>query len=128
MILLVTAILFWLSGAALLKWFHFMILPNGAIDVVFGYQKFLNKLYNGSTYQQLIGKALGDCEMCMSFWFSFIWFFVFYGFCKILLGTWVTNYQSNAGVIIFLNLCAFVLFQPICGFVCFYALTKLFKK
>lgn len=128
MTLLITFLLFCLAGCCIIKWFSFMIQSGGMLDVLFGYQRMLNSLYNGNIYQQLFGKAIGDCQMCMCFWFSVIWYWFFYGFCKFHLNIWVTDFVFTHFAIAFLNITAFLLFQPICGMLCFFTLTKLFKK
>lgn len=128
MSLFIAMILFFIAGPCALKWFEFLIQPRGAFDILFGYQLMLGKLYNGSQAQQLLGKALGDCQRCMSFWFGGIWFFVFYGFCNLVLHSWVTAGTSNWISICFINAASFVVFQAICGMLCFLMLTKFMNK
>lgn len=88
--LLYTAI-FMVAGLCILSTFYAMQAEGGALDVVFGWQKMLNRLYNGNKAQQLLGKALGDCQQCTSFWFMFLWFFAYWGFCRLVLGWYITD-------------------------------------
>lgn len=73
-----------------LRLFFTMIEEGGALDVVFGWQKMLARLYSGNKAQQLIGKALGDCKVCTSFWFAIPWFFLYWSFSHILFGYYPT--------------------------------------
>jgi hypothetical protein len=90
-------ICFWFAGACVLKYFFFMIQPEGALDLVFGWQNMLKKLYNGNKASQLLGKALGDCQMCTSFWFMPAWYGCYYLFCHWVLHHWVTDTIDTAG-------------------------------
>lgn len=90
-----------------------MIQHDGAIDVIFGWQKILAKLYRGNKAQQLLGKALGDCERCMSFWFMPIWFFAFYLFAKYVMGVWFTDHLTSTVAIWGVNWLMFAAFQSV---------------
>lgn len=76
--LLIYTIIFILAHGSFMFFFFKMIEPGGALNVVFGWQKLLDYTY-GHKYKavELIGKALGNCEMCTCFWFSGISFFIY---------------------------------------------------
>lgn len=64
----------------MLRLFFIMIAEGGALDVVFGWQDMLGRLYGGNKFQKLLGKALGDCKQCTSFWMAVPWFFTYWSF------------------------------------------------
>lgn len=80
-----------------------MIQPDGALDIIFGWQKLLARLYKGNKAQQLMGKALGDCERCMSFWYMPMWFVFYYLFCEHVMGIWITDNVAGDVATFFLN-------------------------
>ena len=89
---LLFTIVMWLGGLAALRVFDMLISPGGAFDEVFGWQNMLKKLYSSDTkWKNLLGKALGDCEKCMSFWFMPLWFLSYAFLSKALLGFFVTD-------------------------------------
>lgn len=89
---IIISLLFLIAGNAMLKIFFEMIQSGGALDIVFGWQKMLERLY-GSTkkWKQLLGKALGDCERCTAFWFMPFWFICYYAFSNLVLHRWITT-------------------------------------
>lgn len=127
LIYLIVTILFWAAGACMLKWFMLMIEQGGALDVVFGWQKMLHRLYNGTPAQELLGKALGDCIKCTSFWFMPIWFACYYIVSKYAFHHWITDTVHNWICIGIINMIWYCLFHGIGGMIGFYAVTKLFK-
>lgn len=78
MLFLIYTLIMWFAGNCILKIFQQMTADGGALDVVFGWQKMLAKLYSGGKWAQLLGKALGDCPVCTAFWFMPFWFVVYY--------------------------------------------------
>lgn len=80
-----------------------MIQPEGALDQVLGWQKLLARLYRGNKAQQLLGKALGDCERCMSFWYMPMWFVFYYLFSKNVMQVWITDGLEGNAAIFFVN-------------------------
>lgn len=91
LIFLLYSIIFLIAGGCSLWVFNQMIQPDGALDVVFGWQKMLAKLYNGGKWEQLLGKALGDCPQCMAFWFMPVWYGVYVVFMNVAIGYWITD-------------------------------------
>lgn len=128
---LIVTVLFWLAGSCILKLFFFMIQQGGALDVVFGWQRMLNRLFNGNRRQQLLGKALGDCQMCTSFWFMPFWFICYYFFCKVVMHHWVTDSVSGSFYwpkVIGINILWYWLFHAIGAMVGLVGLTKVLIK
>lgn len=76
--LLIYTIVFILAHGGMMYFFFRMIEPGGALDIIFSWQKLLDYTY-GHKYRivELIGKILGNCEMCTCFWLSFFSFFVY---------------------------------------------------
>lgn len=119
---LLYTVVFWFAGGCILWLFNLMIQPDGALDVVFGWQKMLAKLYNGSKWQQLLGKALGDCPQCTAFWFMPFWYGVYVLFMNVVIGYWITT--SIGG-----NIVWYIVFHAIgavAGFV--FIIAKMRKK
>lgn len=84
---------------------------DGAFDVLFGWQKMLDHLYNGSPGRQLLGKALGDCAMCFAFWISPLCFVLHFGVTWGLIGWPISGGLSNlAYFIAWWNLAGFTNF------------------
>lgn len=76
--LLIYTIVFIVANASMVFFFLKMIQPNGALDVILGWQKFLDYAYDHKyTAVKFLGKALGGCEMCTCFWFSGLSFFIY---------------------------------------------------
>lgn len=98
--LLISAI-FCASASCALWWFFAMIRPDGALDIVFDWQAMLQRLYNGSKWQQLRGKALGDCHMCTCFWFMPLWFILYYAFSRLVVHCWITDSIESCNPILY---------------------------
>jgi len=88
----------------------------------------LAKLYRGTKGQQLLGKALGDCERCMSFWFMPMWFIFYYLFCEHVMGIWITDRVDTTVAAFFLNWLWFAVFQSIGATTGFFVLMLKNKK
>lgn len=93
--------------------FQRMIARDGLLDQLFGWQKMLDNLYGGKKWQQLLGKALGECEMCTAFWFQFPWYALYFGFCKVGIGFFVTDWADNWVAKIFLFLAWMIPFNSV---------------
>lgn len=61
-----------IAAGAITRTFWLFTREGGALDIVFRWQYLLDWLYKGGTARQLLGKALGDCNMCTSFWFGLL--------------------------------------------------------
>lgn len=101
---LLLTVFFAVAQMAALWLFHRMIAPGGMFDILFGWQKMLERLYGGKTWQQLLGKALGDCEMCTAFWFQVPWYVLYFLFCRLTIDYFPTDHTQYAvvKVVIFL--------------------------
>lgn len=76
---IVFTIIFLLSYGAFINTFFSMIAPNGMLDIVFKWQRMLDYLYGKEQVgYQLLGKALGNCERCTSFWLAPVWIVIYY--------------------------------------------------
>jgi len=88
LIFILYTLIFWFAGNCILRIFHFAIQPEQALDMIFGWQRMLNNLYESNNKAlNLLGKALGDCQMCMSFWFMILWYWAYF-FTIRSLGLW----------------------------------------
>jgi hypothetical protein len=116
---LLYTLVFWLAGACIVKIWHFAIQPTQALDLLFHWQNMLAKMYS-SKYKtiQLFGKALGDCEMCMSFWFNIIWYAVYVAFLW-HIWPWHT---------VWMNIIWFVVYHSIGTIIGLFTIIKLFGK
>lgn len=76
--LLLYTVMFVLAQGTFMFFFLKMIENGGALDVIFRWQKMLDYMY-GHKYKaiDLLGKALGICDMCCCFWLSGLSFFVY---------------------------------------------------
>lgn len=83
-------IIFILAQGGFMFFFFRMISHGGMLDVIFGWQKMLDKLYGSKLY--LLGKALGNCELCTCFWWALPSFFMFRWF------TINSGYYPNIGL------------------------------
>lgn len=91
--LLYTVICFFAYGC-MLRLFFIMIADGGALDTVFGWQDMLGRLYGGNKFQKLLGKALGDCKQCTSFWMAVPWFFTYWSFSYYIFDYYPTQEMS----------------------------------
>lgn len=96
---IIISLLFVAAGNIALKTLYKMIQPDGALDVMFGWQNKLDKWYGksqaGSKFHRWLHDAMGGCAMCTSFWFMPIWIIFYIGFCKIVLGWFITDYAQS---------------------------------
>ena len=131
---IIISVIFCLAATCMLKWFFTMIQPEGALDIAFGWQKMLQRLYNGSKWQQLRGKALGDCQMCTCFWFMPLWFAFYYIFSKLIVHYWITDALHVPNIFIYwlgvclVNLSWYACFHSIGAMVGLVTLNKIFNK
>lgn len=98
LIFILITILFLLAENALLRIFYAMIQEDGPIDVLWkfltgkSYQDMLKDLYGSQKkWKNNLGKALGDCEMCVAYWFVPMWFFCYYLICRLVVHYWITD-------------------------------------
>ena len=95
LILLIYTLVFVFAQGTFIFFFMKMIAPNGMLDVLFKWQRMLEWCF-GHKYKavQLLGKALGDCDMCTCFWAAVVSFFT-YRWLAISLGMQIiTGWQS----------------------------------
>lgn len=128
------SVIFCASATCILFWFFAMIQDGGALDIAFGWQKMLQRLYNGNKWQQLRGKALGECRMCTCFWFMPLWFFLYYIMCKLSGHYWITDtlHVSNQYLywigVCLLNFSWYCCFHSIGAMIGFVTLNKILEK
>lgn len=136
----ILTILFWIGGIAVFRVFMDMIKADAPIDIAWAYmtgrsyQKMLADMYASDNKAiNNLGKALGDCEMCASFWFMPIWSIFYYAFCKLISHYWITSYLTRPHDLIyyvevyFVNLVWIAIFVSV-GSVSSRLLSTLFKK
>lgn len=96
---IVITVITWVAGGALMKFLFSMMQPDGALDVVFGWAKMLDRFYakadKGSALHRWLHDSLGGCAMCTSFWFAPIWFACYWGFCESVLGYFIYDYAET---------------------------------
>lgn len=99
LIFIILTALFVFAGNATLNTLFKMIQPDGALDIMFGWQKKLDRWYGkaakGSKRYRWLHDALGGCAMCTSFWFMPLWFAVYYLFTKLTIGWFITDIVSH---------------------------------
>lgn len=80
------------AGLCWLRLFAIMIAPGQVFDMLFNWQDMLTRLYQSpKKWKNLLGKALGDCEVCTAYWFQPIWFAAYYVFCRLALHYFITD-------------------------------------
>lgn len=88
---LIFTLLFWAAHSAGLFYFINMIQEGGALDTLLNYQNLLRRLYaSPKLWKNYLGKVLGDCHLCTSFWSGLI----MYVACRVTIsgmGYWVIN-------------------------------------
>lgn len=67
----------------------FAIAPEQMFDKMFKWQKMLNYLYGGSTFQQLLGKFLGNCDACFLHFVTILNFFIYAVIMVFGLNNWI---------------------------------------
>lgn len=92
---LIVTVLFWLAGNILLKLVYKMIQHDGALDVMFGWQKKLDDWYGkaaaGSKKHRIMHDMLGGCQICTSSFISIVWFACYYLVSRYVVGYWLTD-------------------------------------
>lgn len=88
---IIFTLLFWGAQSAALFFFLQMTKEGQLLDILFGWDKMLNKLYNSEKkWKNLLEKALGGCNICTAFWMSPICFALYCLFAH-SLGIWVIS-------------------------------------
>lgn len=116
---------FWFAGSCLTKLFYFAIQPGQILDKAFGWQSKLNALYTSKkAWQNNLGKALGDCQMCTSFWFMFLWYWCYFLFMHVF-GLWKLGSIKNSNLMVLCNIVWYMLFQSIGALTSLFAIVKI---
>lgn len=121
---LLFTLMFLVAGICILRIFMDMIQPGAALDIVFNWQKMLSRLYGGNKRQQLLGKALGDCAQCTSFWFMPLWFLCYYITCQLVLNFWVSDVVDTFFGGVFISWVWYAVFHSLGAFFGFLNLRK----
>ncbi len=128
LIFILITIMFLIAGNGIVKIFFEMIRPGGALDVVFKWQKMLNKLYAKQTkVSLLLENALGGCERCFTFWFMPFWFICYFIVTRFAFHVWITDWCNSLLISILINIIWYGVFH-ILGAMCGFLLLKLTKK
>lgn len=107
-------IAFVVAGLCWLRLFAIMIAPGQILDMLFGWQAMLERLYSSpKRWKNLLCKALGDCEVCTAYWFQPIWFLAYYGFCRLALHYFITDEVSSWYGKVFVGLLWYLVFHGI---------------
>lgn len=104
-----------------------MMQNGGAFDVVFGWGRFRDRLYASvNPTHRLLENAIGGCEQCTSFWWTPVFFAMYYGLCKLRFG-WVSDGMGvYAGVAV--TLIVFIAYWVIGAGISHYYLTYKHKQ
>ena len=114
-------IIFLLAIPSAIKIWHFAIQGGQALDLLFGYQKWLDRLYSSpSIIKNILGKMMGNCVMCMSFWASLIGTSIYFIF-MINQNCWAVDGWINGAIWL-------LVFNFLCTILSVYFITKLFEK
>lgn len=114
---ILVTIIFWFAGNSILKILFQMIQPDGALDVMFNWQRKLDDWYGkaseGSKKHRWLHDALGGCQVCTSFWFMPVWFTIYFLFCELVLHWFITDYVNSLGAKVFVGYVWFAVFWSI---------------
>jgi hypothetical protein len=111
---LILTVIFWYAGNCILRLFFAMIQPDAMLDRVFGYRKLLDRLYGAENkYLRSLGDALGNCQLCISFWFMPLWFICYWIFTRISLDWFITDKAESIAGKIFIGLIWYMAFHAI---------------
>jgi hypothetical protein len=129
LIFLLWTIIFWMAGNCVLKIFYIAIQEGQMLDLLFGWQKMLANLYGSKQqWKNLLGKALGDCEMCTAFWFMPAWYALYWLMSKIVLHQFITDRVEHLLSKVLVGVVWYLVFHSI-GAICgLLSLTKLKDK
>lgn len=100
---LLYTLLFSMAGMCWVRVMTILIQPMQLLDMIFGWQKMLNRLANSPVKRnQGLAKILGDCEVCWSHFLTFIWFFVYAFMMNIVIHHWITDFITAHGILHFI--------------------------
>lgn len=132
---LIITLIYIIAEVAALKWFYLLIQQGAPIDILFkfisgtSYQEMLKNLYGSEKiWKNNLGKALGDCEMCLSFWLPPICFICYALLCRLVLHYWITDEVKSWTAIVFVNFIWYVAIHGICALLGWAALIKTKKS
>lgn len=126
---LIITILFIAAGIGALSIFYAMIQEGGALDLVFGWQKMLDRLYRSEKKSaRLLENALGGCQRCTAFWFMPVWYLCYALVSKCAFHVWITSRVHNWALVIIINVIWYALYHIIGAMAGYKALLKFFKK
>lgn len=132
---LIISVFYLLAEVAALRLFFFLIQEGSPIDVLWrwitgrGYQDMLKDLYaSNKKWKNNLGKAIGDCEMCLSFWFPPVCFIVYAIFCRLVLHYWITDEVTVIPGACFVNFVWYICLHSISAFMGWIILLKTKKN
>lgn len=97
---LLYTLLFSMAGMCWVRVMTILIQPMQLLDMIFGWQKMLNRLANSPVKRnQGLAKILGDCEVCWSHFLTFIWFFVYTFIMNVVIHHWITDFITAHGIL-----------------------------
>ncbi len=95
MTFLLFSLIMWFAGNCILRLFFIAIQTGQILDQLFKWRSMLDNLYaSDKAWENNLGKALGDCQICFSFWFMPIWF-ILYALLGNALNIWAINGYWN---------------------------------
>lgn len=135
LIFILISFMFLLAEMAIMRWIIELIKEDAPVDIFWkwltgrSWQDMLRDLYESNKkWKNNLGKALGDCQMCLSFWFAPVWFFIYFAFCKIVLGYWITGDIESWWGVIFVNCVWYWIFHALGSMAGWISLMKYKKK
>ncbi len=114
LIFLLWTIIFWMAGNCVLKIFYVAIQEGQMLDMLFGWQKMLANLYGSNKqWKNLMGKALGDCEMCTAFWFMPGWYALYWLMSRLVLHQFITDRVDSVVAKVVVGIVWYLVFHSI---------------
>lgn len=111
---LLITVAFVAGGLCWLRLFAIMISRGQILDMLFGWQNMLERLYGSDKkWKNLLGKALGDCEVCTAYWFQPVWFAAYWLFCRHALHYFITDESASLFGKIVIGVLWYVVFHGI---------------
>lgn len=135
---LILTIIFFFAENCMTKLFLEMIKKDAPIDIFWkfltkrSYQDMLADLFaTNIPWKMNLGKAIGDCPMCTTFWIQLIWFPIYALFTYSVLHFWISSPIHNIFLIIIINIiwyCVFHSIGAIIGRIQLISLKQKYKK
>lgn len=91
-------ILFWIAGGCFARYYFLAIQHGKILDVLFGYQNMLERLFSKGGKWRLIENMLGGCEMCYCSFAALLWFAPYVMFTYTVGNVWLPFGSIGAAI------------------------------